>query len=244
MHDDGAFDERVAAVYDEAGADMFAPEVLGPTVATLADLADGRPALEMAIGTGRVALPLRAAGVDVTGIELSRPMVARLRSKPGGEDIPVTIGDMATTVVGEDFGLVYLVYSTISNLLTQDAQVACFENAAAHLAPGGVFVVENGVPPLRRLPPGTDVVAFDATATHIGVDVVDVVAQRLTSRHCYVLDGTTTAFATEHRYTTPAELDLMARVAGLRLRHRWAGWDRSPFTADSERHVSVWERPA
>lgn len=234
--------EREAAGYDDDG-EMFSAEVLGPTVDVLAELAGGRPALEFAVGTGRVALPLVERGVAVTGIELSPAMVAVLQAKPGGDALPVVIGDMATTRVEGSFGLVYLVFNTITNLLTQDAQVACFENAVAHLAPGGSFVVECFVPALRRLPPGETFVAFDVSPTHIGVDAYDVVGQHLVSHHTTIRDGVADVSSGRFRYVWPSELDLMARIAGLRLAHRWADWDRSDFTADSPSHVSVWTRP-
>lgn len=243
MGDDGLFDATVAATYDEDHADRFAAEVLGPTVDVLAELASGGRALELAVGTGRVALPLSGRGVDVTGIECSRAMADRLAAKPGGERIPVVIGDMASTRVEGRFTLVYLVYSTITNLLTQDEQVACFANAAAHLEPGGCFVVEVGVPPLRRLPPGTDLIAHEASATHIGVDEIDVVHQTMTCHHTYIRDGVPAVFRSHHRYAWPAEYDLMARLAGLDLVERWAGWGRSPFTSESASHVSVWRMP-
>lgn len=242
MSDDGFFDARTAATYDDDVQEMFAPGALAPAVDVLADLAAGRRVLEFAVGTGRVALPLRARAVDVTGIELSRSMVERMRAKPGGSDIPVTIGDMTTTRLGDSFGLVYLVFNTITNLLSQDAQVACFANAAAHLDHGGLFVVETFVPALRRLPAGETLVPYEVTDRHIGIDEYDVVDQRLVSHHTYVRDGLATVTSTPFRYVWPAELDLMARLAGMTLRHRWADWHRSPFTADSPSHVSVWER--
>lgn len=243
MHDDGLFDERVARTYDTDDAGMFAAEVLGPTVEFLARLAGGRRALELAIGTGRVALPLSERGVDVAGIELSRAMVRQLAAKPGAERIPVTIGDMAITRVEGEFGLVYLVYNTISNLPSQDEQVACFCNAAAHLAPGGHFVIEMFVPNLRRLPPGESFVPFDVSDRHVGVDEYDVVDQRVTSHHYSIDDGRVDVFRTPHRYAWPAEYDLMARIAGLELQERWADWARARFTAESASHVSVWRKP-
>lgn len=242
-HDDGIFDAAVAATYDLDVAERFRPEVLGPTVDVLAELAGDGAALELAIGTGRVALPLAERGVRVQGIELSRAMVAKLREKPGGDAVPVTIGDMATTRVPGEFSLVYLVFSTLGNLLTQDAQVACFANAAAHLGPGGRFVVEAGIPRLRLLPPGQRFLAFDASPTHVGVDEYDVAAQRLVSHHRYTHADGIHAYATPQRWAFPAELDLMARLAGMRLEHRWSGWDRAPFTSESTAHVSVWRRP-
>ena len=178
------------------------------------------------------------------GIELSPDMVEQLRAKAGGDALPVTIGDMATTRLDRTFPLVYLVYNTISNLLTQDEQVACFENAAAHLEPGGCFVIECGVPSLQRLHPGERYVPFDVSPEHLGFDDVDVVTQRLTSCHYYVHDGRVAVFESPHRYAWPAEFDLMARIAGLSLRDRFADWDRSPFTATSGKHISVWTKPA
>jgi SAM-dependent methyltransferase len=243
MGEDGLFDAAVARTYDADHADRFAPEVLGPTVDVLASLASGGRALELAVGTGRVALALADRGVDVVGIERSRAMVHQLAAKPGSQRVPVVVGDMATTRVAGEFALVYLVYSTITNLLTQDEQVACFANAAAHLAPGGSFVVEVGVPALRQLPPGSNLVAHEASATHIGVDEIDVATQTMTCHHTYLRDGETAVFRSHHRYAFPAEYDLMARLAGLDLVHRWAGWDRSPFTSESRSHISVWQKP-
>lgn len=237
---DDPWGEDTAATYDTDDAAMFSDEVLGPTVALLAELAAGRPALEFAAGTGRVALALAASGVDVSGIELSESMTARLRVKPGSERVPITIGDMATTRVPGEFGLVYLVYNTITNLLTQEEQVACFANAAAHLEPGGCFLIEVFVPRLRHLPPGNTLVAYEVTDSHVGVDEYDVLAQRLVSHHA--LPGRPFA-RSHHRYAWPAEYDLMARLAGLEPHARWADWGRRPFTADSASHVSVWRKP-
>jgi SAM-dependent methyltransferase len=238
---------EVARTYDRDHARAFSPDVVGPAVECLAALADGGPVLEFAIGTGRVALPLAGRGVDVSGIELSADMLAELRRAPGGEAIHAVQGDMATTVVdgAGGFSLVFLVFNTITNLTTQDEQVACFENAARHLAPGGRFVIENGVPALRRLPPGALGVAFTVTDDHVGVDdFVDRTHLQLSrSRHFRRIDdGTFEEFTAPFRYVWPAELDLMARIAGMTLEHRWAGWDRSPFTGDSPSHVSVWRR--
>lgn len=240
MSTDGVFDEHVARTYDDDSAAMFDPEVLGPTVDFLAELADGRRALEFAIGTGRVALALSARGVDVSGVELSRAMAAEMAAKPGAAGIPVTIGDMATTRVDGTFGLVYLVYNTITNLGTQDEQVACFCNAAAHLDVGGHFVIEVFVPALRRLPPGENLIAFDVSDGHVGVDEYDIANQRLTSHHFW--SGRADTFESSHRYAWPAEYDLMARIAGLTLRERWSDWQHTPFTSDSTSHVSVWEK--
>ena len=245
MHgDDGYFDERVAARYDESSAEMFSAAAIDPTVDFLTDLAGDGPALEFAVGTGRIALPLAQRGVPVHGIDMSKAMVARMRSKPGGEDIGVTIGDFSMTTVEGPFTLVYLVFNTISNLTTQAAQVACFRNAAAHLQPGGCFVIEVGVPGLRLLPPGETIHAFTVTENRWGFDEYDIANQRMTSHHFEIVDGRAERFAVPFRYAFPAEYDLMAELAGMRLRERWAGWDREPFTSESRSHVSVWEKPA
>jgi hypothetical protein len=231
------FSEEVAARYDDDEGPMFSAEVVEPTVDFLAELAGDGPALELGIGTGRIAVPLAGRGVRVHGIDLSGEMVARLREKPGTEGIVTTIGDFATTRLDEKFRLVYLVFNTIMNLTTQDGQVACFENAAWHLEQGGCFVIEVGVPDLRRLPPGEVYVPFDVSATHVGIDEYDVANQGLISHHY-----TDRLNSGPFRYVWPAELDLMARIAGLTLRERWEDWDRSPFTSESRKHVSVWER--
>jgi SAM-dependent methyltransferase len=236
------FDEPVAARYDDSSAAMFDPAVVDPAVDFLAALAGDGAALELGIGTGRIALPLSARGVRVHGIDLSEAMIARLRAKPGGAEIGATVGDFASTRVPGEFSLAYLVFNTISNLTTQDAQVACFQNVAAHLEPGGCFVIEVGVPELRRLAPGETMVVFDATDDHWGIDEYDVVAQGLVSHHFSVVEGVVHKSSIPFRSAWPAELDLMARLAGLRLRERWADWDRSPFAADSGKHVSVWEK--
>ena len=245
MHgDDGYFDERVAARYDESSAEMFSAEAVDPTVDFLAGLAGDGPALEFAVGTGRIALPLSRRGVAVHGIDMSKAMVARMRAKPGGEDIGVTIGDFSTTTVDGPFTLVYLVFNTISNLTTQAAQVACFRNAAAHLQPGGCFVIEVSIPDLQRLPPGETIHPFHVSETRWGFDEYDIANQRMTSHHFEIVDGRAERFAVPFRYAFPAEYDLMAELAGMRLRERWAGWDREPFTSESRSHVSVWEKPA
>ncbi|NND74554.1 MAG: class I SAM-dependent methyltransferase [Ilumatobacter sp.] len=242
MPDEELWGERVASTYDADCAEMFLPEVIDATVDFLADLAGERPALEFAVGTGRIALPLSARGVAVAGIEQSPAMADVLAAKPGADRIPVTIGDMATTRVGGSFGVVYLVFNTITNLLSQEEQVDCFCNAAAHLDSGGAFVVETFVPALRRLPSGERFVAFDVSEHHIGVDEYDVVNQVATSHHHWTGDGRNDVFRSTHRYAWPAEYDLMARLAGLTRRERWSDWLRSPFTADSTSHVSVWEK--
>jgi SAM-dependent methyltransferase len=238
------FGERVAARYDESSAEMFEPAVVDPAVDFLAGLAGDGAALELGIGTGRIALPLSRRGVPVHGIDLSAAMVARLRAKPGSTRIGVTIGDFATTTVDGLFSVAYLVFNTIMNLTSQDEQVACFQNVAAHLEPGGCFVIEVGVPGLQRLPPGETVQAFAVTPTYLGFDEVDVVNQGLVSHHYRVVDGRLELDSVPFRYVWPAELDLMARLAGLRLRERWGGWRREPFGSESRQHVSVWEKPA
>jgi SAM-dependent methyltransferase len=237
------FGEGVAERYDESSAEMFDPAVVDPVVDFLAGLAGDGAALELGIGTGRIALPLARRGVRVHGIDLSPEMVAQLRAKPGAEGIGVTVGDFATTTVDGRFSLAYLVFNTIANLTTQDGQVACFQNVAAHLEPGGCFVIEVGVPALQRLPPGETVRAFAVTPAHLGFDEYDVASQGLISHHYRVADGRLELMSVPFRYVWPAELDLMARLAGMTLRERWGGWRREPFTSDSTRHVSVWEQP-
>jgi SAM-dependent methyltransferase len=236
------FDERIAKGYDAASTDMFEPEVVDPAVSFLAELAGTGAALELGIGTGRIALPLSRRGVGVHGIELSPAMVARLQAKPGAADIGVTIGDFATTKLAGTFTLAYLVYNTITNLTTQDEQVECFRNVAAHLEPGGCFVIEVFIPELQRLPPGDTVRAFTVTPTHLGFDEIDVATQILFSHHYWLVDGRLETFSAPYRYVWPSELDLMARLAGLTLRERWSDWNRDPFTRDSRKHVSVWEK--
>jgi SAM-dependent methyltransferase len=240
---DGYFGERVAANYDDPSDRMFQPDSIGPAVSLLAELAGSGQALELAIGTGRIGLPLSQRGVPVHGIEMSRAMVARLRSKPGGEAIAVTIGDMATTRVDGAFTLAYLVFNTINNLTTQEAQVACFRNVAAHLAPGGCFVIETTVPPLRDLPPGQDIHGYRAGSGEIVSYSYDHASQQFRGHYVEFTDGTGDYLTIPFRYAWPSELDLMAQLAGLRLRSRWAGWNREPFTTDSRSHVSVWEKP-
>jgi SAM-dependent methyltransferase len=242
--DDGYFDERVAVRYDDSAAEMFDPAAVEPVVDLLVELAGNGRALELGIGTGRIALPLAQRGVPVHGIELSNAMASRLHTKPGGEEIGVTIGDFATTTVDGTFAVAYLVFNTIMNLTTQAAQVACFRNVAAHLEPGGCFVIEVGVPELQRLPPGETLRAFHVSETRWGLDEYDVARQGLTSHHFEIVDGRLERLSIPFRYAWPAELDLMAQLAGMTLRERWSGWKREPFTSDSRKHVSVWERPA
>jgi SAM-dependent methyltransferase len=236
---DGWFDERVAARYDDSQGEEFDPAVIAQTVDVLAELAGDGRALELAIGTGRIAMPLAQRGVDVHGIDMSRAMVARIRDATIG----VTIGDIATTRVDGTFSLVYLVFNTINNLTTQDAQVACFRNAAAHLEPGGCFVIEVGVPNLQRLPPGQTIVPFDVSDDHLGFDEYELSGQGLVSHHLSLVEGEWERISVPFRYVWPSELDLMAALAGMSLRARWGGWDRAPFTADSRKHVSVWVKP-
>jgi SAM-dependent methyltransferase len=235
------FGERVAARYDDPADEMFAPAVVDPTVDFLAGLAGDGDALELGIGTGRIALPLSQRGVRVQGIDLSEEMVARLRAKPGAEGIEVTMGDFATTKAGGGFRLAYLVFNTIMNLRTQDEQVACFQNVAAQLEPGGCFVIEVGIPGLQRLPPGEIFQPFSVTETHLGFDEYDVANQGLISHHYSVVDGKLEVNSPPFRYVWPSELDLMARIAGMTLRERWSGWRREPFTSESTKHISVWE---
>jgi SAM-dependent methyltransferase len=229
--------------YDDPDDPMFARSLLESTASFLADLAASGQALEFAIGTGRVAIPLHSRGVEVSGIEYSEAMAARLRQQT--DEIPVVIGDMATARVDGEFALVYLVFNTIGNLFTQDAQVECFRNAASHLAPGGRFVIEVGVPALRRLPPGQSAVPFDVSADHVGFDTYDLVTQRAISHHyARTADGSYRYAPHNFRYVWPSELDLMAQLAGLELEARYADWDRHPFTGESTSHVSVWRKPA
>jgi SAM-dependent methyltransferase len=243
LDEDGFFGADVAATYDESEGDMFASAEVDATVDLLADLAGGGRALELGIGTGRVALPLARRGVPVHGVDMSRAMVARLRAKPGGDAIGVRIGDFATTRVDGTFSVVYLVFNTIMNLTTQAAQVACFGNAAAHLEPGGCFVIEVGVPDLRRLPPGQTAVPFQVSPTGWAFDLYDTATQAMSSNYVSVVEGRGRYRSMPFRYVWPAELDLMAQLAGLRLRERWEGWTRAPFTSESRQHVSVWEKP-
>ena len=242
MHEDGYFGAKVAATYDDdvAASDQ---DSINSAIDLLFEIANGGRALEFAIGTGRIALPLARRGVAVDGIELSQAMVERLRAKEGGGEIEVSIGDMATTRVAGQFSLVYLVFNTINNLTTQEAQIACFQNAAAHLEPGGCFLIEVGVPPLQRLPKGETLLAFARTATHWGIDEFDVVSQNFISHHTTLRDGSWDQVSVPFRYAWPAELDLMARLAGLSLKERWGNWQREPFTSLSESHVSVWQKP-
>jgi SAM-dependent methyltransferase len=235
------FDANVTEHYDDSSAEMFDPTLIEETVDFLVDLAGDGPVLELGVGTGRIALPLASRGLRVHGIDLSEAMVERLRAKPGGDGVEITIGDFATTRVGAGFSLAYVVFNTIMNLTTQDEQIACFANVAAQLAPGGCFVVEVGVPQLQRLPPGEKLRPFDVGTAHVGIDEIDVATQRLVSHHYWIREGVADVVSLPFRYVWPSELDLMARLAGLTLRERWSGWKREPFTSASRRHVSVWQ---
>ena len=236
------FDEPVATRYDAELGALGESATIDVAVDFLVEHARGGAALELGIGTGRIALPLHERGTEVAGIDLSEAMVAQLRNKPGGQAIDVLIGDFAHAQVPSRFRLVYLVYNTIENLTEQDEQVACFRNAAAHLEPDGRFVIEVGMPDLQRLPAGERFRPFTVTSTHLGIDEYDIVNQGLVSHHYRVDDDRVTLRSYPFRYVWPAELDLMAQLAGLRLLERWADWDRSTFTADSRKHISVWAK--
>ena len=236
------FDAWVAQRYEVLWPHLFDPQVVEPAVSFIADLAGDGPALELGVGTGRLALPLRRRGIRVEGIELSSAMVEQLRSQPGSADIDVTIGDFSTTKVNGTFTLAYLVRNTIMNLTTQDAQVECFLNVARHLDPGGLFVIEVIVPPWQRLPPGETVIPFDVSAAHLGFDTIDIATQNSWSHHYWFVDGETRNFSAPFRYVWPSELDLMARLAGMALRDRWSDWNREPFTSTSRSHISVWQK--
>ena len=236
---------EAARTYDQGVVSMFAPEILDRTADCLADLAEGGRVLEFAIGTGRVAIPLAVRGVEVAGIEISADMLAELRAKPESDSITAIEGDMATTRIDGTFSLVYLVFNTITNLTSQDEQVACFENAARHLRPGGRFVIENGIPKLRQLPVGSVAVPFAVTDNYVGIDeYTDLTHRQLfRSRHFgRRADGLFGESGSPFRFVWPSELDLMARIAGMTLEHRWSNWDRSPFADHSTSAISVWRR--
>lgn len=232
------FGEEVAARYDEGDEDMS----VGTVVDFLVDLAGDGRALEFGIGTGRIGLPLHERGTPVDGIDLSTAMLEQLRAKPGSEHIRAVVGDFATTTMGDTYSLVFLVFNTINNLTTQEEQVACFENAARHLVPGGHFVIEVGVPELRMLPPGQNLRAFHLSETRWGIDEYHFATQDFTSHHMHVSDGELRRISIPFRYVFPEELDLMARIAGLERVGRWAGWEQEPFTDDSTKHVTVWQK--
>jgi hypothetical protein len=237
------FDDWIAERYQVLWPELFDPAVIDPTVDFLAQLSGAGPALELGIGTGRIALPLSRRGVRVHGIELSPAMVAQLGRQEGAAAIDVTVGDFATTRPGAAFRLVYLLRNTITNLTTQGEQIQTFQNVAAQLQPGGCFVIENYIPELRRLLPGETTHLFTATPTHIGYEEYDVAAQIAISHHYWVIDGRLEVMTSPHRYVWPSELDLMARLAGMTFRGRWSGWNHEPFTNESRSHISVWELP-
>ncbi len=239
------WNEEAARRYDTPGEGMFAPEVLGPTIDRLATLAGDGAALEFAIGTGRVGIPLRERGVPVSGIELSEAMLAQLRAKMDEATLPVVQGDMATATAPGRYALVYLVFNTITNLQTQADQVACFKNAARHLAPGGRFVIESVVPDLRRMPPGQDAVIFGSKPGYLGFDTYDLKTQLSVSHHFYFReeDGRGRLWRSQHRIVWPTELDLMAQLAGMELESRHSDWVGSEFTSESRSHVSVYRLP-
>ncbi|QGN32592.1 class I SAM-dependent methyltransferase [Microlunatus sp. Gsoil 973] len=239
---DTRFDDWVAERYELLWPELFDPLVLNPAVNFLADLAGTSPVLEFGVGTGRLAVPLAERGLQVAGIELSPAMAARIGERAAGRDIEVVIGDFATARLDGEFGLVVLARNTITNLTTQPEQVAAFGNAAAHLGAGGHFVVENYVPQLRRLPPGETTTVFTATPDHLGYEVYDVGAQIAVSHHYWTIDGQLRSFASPHRYVWPSELDLMAELAGLTMRNRYADWNTTPFTGESRSHISVWQK--
>jgi SAM-dependent methyltransferase len=236
------FDEWIAQRYETLWPELFDPGVLDPAVDFLADLAGAGPALELGIGTGRVALPLSRRGIRIHGIELSPAMVAQLQTQRDASDIGVTIGDFATAQIDGTFTLAYLLRNTITNLTTQDEQVECFRNVAAHLETGGQFVVENYIPALQRLPPGETRRVFTATPTHVGYEEYDVAAQIAISHHFWMIDGRLETWSSRHRYVWPSELDLMARLAGMTLRERWGNWHRERFASESRSHISVWQK--
>lgn len=241
---DGYFGEDIAATYDSDTSDMFSDAIVGPTVDVLAQLADGGRALEFGVGTGRIALPLARRGVEVHGIDLSSAMVTRLRAKLDGSVVGITIGDFVTTRVAGEFSLVYLVFNTICNVTTQDAQVGCFLNAAEHLMPSGSFLIEVGVPALRLLPPGQQAVPFAVGSDGWAYDLYDCATQAMSSNYVDENAGLARLRSIPFRYVWPSELDLMARIAGLVPTGRWEDWDRRPFTHESTRHISVWQKPS
>ncbi len=237
-----SFDEGLSRSYAAKWPELFDPALIERTVSFLAERACAGPALELGIGTGRIARPLSRRGVEVHGIELSSDMVSELRAQPGSDAVGVTLGDFATASVDRTFALAYLIRNTIMNLTTQDEQIACFANVAAHLEPGGRFVIEVMVPELQRLPPGETFHAFTVTPTHLGFEEYDVATQSSVSHHYWIADGRFETHSAPFRYVWPSELDLMARLAGMTLRERWDDWSGAPFTSASRRHVSVWQK--
>jgi SAM-dependent methyltransferase len=234
-----AFYANSRAVPDEPEPDVKT------MVAALRELAGEGPALELAVGHGRVAIPLAARGIEVDGIDYSANAIELIRAHPKGAAVNASVGDISDFTLGRSYSLVYLVFNTIQNLTTQDQQVACFERAAKHLEPGGRFVIENAVPDLRRLSPGATAVPFTVTDDYLGIDEYsDLMSRQLyRSRHFYRADDRSfREFAVPFRFVWPSELDLMARIAGMTLEHRWSDWERSPFTDNTPSAVSVWRR--
>ncbi len=240
--DSSRFDAWTAQRYDELWPELRDPALLDRAVDFLAALAGDGAALELGVGTGRLALPLSQRGVRVHGIDLAPAMLDVLRAKPGAQDIELTLGDFTTAPVDRVFGLAYLARNTITNLGTQSEQVACFQYVADHLESGGHFVIENYIPELQRLPPGETVHVFARTPIHLGFEEYDFASQIAISHHYWMIDGKMEARSGAHRYVWPSELDLMARLAGMTLRERWQDWERSPFTGESRGHISVWEK--
>lgn len=241
MDDDGYFGADIASSYDRIhNSDGL--EVERSIAKVLHELAFDGTALEFAIGTGRIAVSLHELGVSVKGIELSKAMAAQLQKKDHGASIDVTIGDMTNTFLDEEFSLVFLIYNTIDNLTSQDAQLACFKNAALHLKAGGRFVIETLVPPIQKIPFGETMLAYDRSDQHWGTDEFDVTTQNYTSHHLRLENGAYRELSIPFRYAWPSELDLMAKFAGLELESRWADWGKSDFTNISSRHVSVWRK--
>jgi SAM-dependent methyltransferase len=236
------FTGRVAEGYDLGSPEMYEPALLTATAAFLSAEARGGRALEFGIGTGRVALALSQLGVPVSGIDISADMIDQLHRKPASAPIETAVGDFATTVVAGEFSLVYVVFNSITNLLEQSEWVQAFRNAARHLGPAGRFVMELEVPDLRRFPPGSVARPFEVGPRHLGFDTLDLASQQGVSHHYYFVEDQVGRFDSPFRYAWPAEVDLMAEMASMKLRDRFADWDRSPFTGDSRKHISVWER--
>lgn len=233
-----AYGESVAGVYDD-----WYSELDPKAIEVLADLSGAGKVLELGIGTGRIALPLSAKGVEVHGIDAAPSMIARLREKPGGDRITVTQGNFAEVPVEGKFALVYIVFNTFFMLLSQEDQVQCFKNVAQHLAPGGCFVLEAFVPDLSRFTGGQVNWATKVTADEVLLDVGnhDAAAQRVRGQKIVITEGNVRLYPAQIRYCYPSELDLMAQLAGLRLRERWANWKREPFTSESKQHISIYE---
>ena len=240
---ESTYGDRIADVYDELYEDLASPALVAPMVDVLANLAGGGRALELGIGTGRIALPLAGRGVEVHGIDASAAMVDKMRRKPGGGRIPVTMADFADVDADGRFSLVYVVFNTFFALLTQDAQVRCFANVASRLSEGGVFLVEAFAPDLTRFERGQNIQAGVVETDRVSIDLSrhDAVAQTVESSHVHISEQGVRLYPVKLRYAWPSELDLMARVAGMRLRSRWGDWQGGPFTASSTNHVSAYE---